>query len=129
MLEILVVSTVFQSELQKEREKERGETNVALELIAESVSRDLSAHTLLHESTKLALIVDLDQLLRPVGRVGNVELHLDGGCAVKTETRVECSLELQVSRLWEISLTDAKLIVGSGLTKTALAVLGVIGLA
>lgn len=39
---------------------------------------DFSSHALLHERTELALIVDLDQLLRPIGRVGDVELHLDG---------------------------------------------------
>jgi len=39
---------------------------------------DLGSHALLHEGTELALIVDLDQLLRPIGRVGDVELHLDG---------------------------------------------------
>lgn len=39
---------------------------------------DFGSHALLHERTELALIVDLDQLLRPIGRVGDVELHLDG---------------------------------------------------
>ena len=48
---------------------------------------DFGAHALLHEGTELALIVDLDNLLRPIGRVGDVELHLDGGCAVKTVAR------------------------------------------
>ena len=38
---------------------------------------DFGAHALLHEGTELALIVDLDDLLRPIGRVGDVELHLD----------------------------------------------------
>lgn len=42
---------------------------VALELITETIARDLSSHALLHEGTELALIVNLDQLLRPVGRV------------------------------------------------------------
>lgn len=39
---------------------------------------DFGAHALLHEGTELALIVHLDDLLRPIGRVGDVELHLDG---------------------------------------------------
>lgn len=39
---------------------------------------DFGAHALLQERTELALIVDLDQLLRPVGRVGDIQLHLDG---------------------------------------------------
>lgn len=38
---------------------------------------NFSSHALLHERTELALIVDLDDLLRPIGRVGDVELHLD----------------------------------------------------
>lgn len=50
-------------------------------------SADFGAHALLHERTELALIVDLDDFLRPIGRVGDVELHLDGGCAVKTVAR------------------------------------------
>lgn len=48
---------------------------------------DFGAHALLHEGAELALIIDLDNLLRPIGRVGDVELHLDGGCAVKTVAR------------------------------------------
>ena len=48
---------------------------------------DFGAHALLHEGAELALIFDLDDLLRPIGRVGDVELHLDGGCAVKTVAR------------------------------------------
>ena len=53
----------------------------------ETGDADFGAHALLHEGTELALIVDLDNLLRPIGRVGDVELHLDGGCAVKTVAR------------------------------------------
>lgn len=48
---------------------------------------DFGAHALLHEGTELALVVDLNDFLRPIGRVGDVELHLDGGCAVKTVAR------------------------------------------
>lgn len=55
------------------------------------------SHALLHEGAELTLIVDLDQLLRPIGRVGNVELHLDEGCAVKTEARVVDSRMLKSS--------------------------------
>ena len=51
--------------------------DVALELIAQAVARDFGAHSTLHEDAKLAVIVDLDQFLGPVGRVGDVELHLD----------------------------------------------------
>lgn len=38
---------------------------------------DFGAHALLHEGTELALIIDLDDFLRPIGGVGDVELHLD----------------------------------------------------
>jgi hypothetical protein len=41
-------------------------------------SADFGAHALLHEGTQLALIVNLDDFLGPIGRVGDVELHLDG---------------------------------------------------
>jgi hypothetical protein len=51
-------------------------------------SADFGAHALLHEGTELALIVDLDNFLGPIGRVGDVELHLDEGGAVKTVARV-----------------------------------------
>jgi hypothetical protein len=51
--------------------------DVALEFVAQAVGRDLLAHSSLHEDAELALIVNFDQLLRPVGRVGNVQLHRD----------------------------------------------------
>lgn len=54
--------------------------DVTLEFITEGVAGNFSSHALLHEGTKLALIVNLDDFLRPIGRVGDVELHLDG-CA------------------------------------------------
>lgn len=56
-------------------------------LLKNSGIADFGAHALLHEGAELALIVNLDDLLRPIGRVGNVELHLDGECAVKTVAR------------------------------------------
>ena len=40
---------------------------------------NFGSHALLQEGTELALIVDLDEFLRPIGRVGDVELHLDEG--------------------------------------------------
>jgi hypothetical protein len=43
--------------------------NVALELVADAVARDFLTHATVHEDTELALIFDLDQLLRAVGRV------------------------------------------------------------
>jgi hypothetical protein len=61
--------------------------NVCMLEFGETGMADFGAHALLHEGTELALIVDLDNLLRPIGRVGDVELHLDGGCAVKTVAR------------------------------------------
>jgi hypothetical protein len=53
--------------------------DVALELVADRVSRNLLSHATLHEDAELALIFDLDQLLGAIVGVGNVELHLDGG--------------------------------------------------
>lgn len=49
---------------------------------------DFGSHALLHEGTELALIVDLDDLLRPIGRVGDVELHLDGAARSRRRARV-----------------------------------------
>ena len=54
--------------------------NVALPLIANGFGRDLSAHALLVEVAELALVLDVDQLLGAIGRVGDVQLHLGGGC-------------------------------------------------
>ena len=53
--------------------------NVAFELGADAVARNFGAHSLVHEDTKFALIFNFDELLRAVGWVGYVELHLDGG--------------------------------------------------
>lgn len=61
--------------------------DVALELVANRVARNLLAHAVVHEDAHLALIFDIDQLLRPVGRVADVQLHLDGW-VVKTVPRV-----------------------------------------
>ena len=43
--------------------------DVALELVANAVSRHLGAHAAVHEDAKLALFFDLDKLLCPIGRV------------------------------------------------------------
>lgn len=51
--------------------------DVALEFLANTVTWDFLTHAAVHEDTELALIFDFDQLLRAVGRVGDVELHLD----------------------------------------------------
>lgn len=45
------------------------------EFITDAAQIDLGAHALLHQDTQLAVIFDFDELLRPVGRVGNVQLH------------------------------------------------------
>jgi hypothetical protein len=50
--------------------------DVALELIANGIAGNLSTHALLHEDTELALILNLDELLAAIGRVGDVQLHL-----------------------------------------------------
>ena len=35
-------------------------------------------YALLHENTELSLILDIDQLLRAIARVADVELHVGG---------------------------------------------------
>lgn len=52
--------------------------DVALELVTDGVAGNLSAHALLHEDGELALILNVDELLAAVGRVGDVQLHLAG---------------------------------------------------
>lgn len=61
---------------------------VTLELITEGVADNFGSHALLHEGTELALIVNLDDLLRPIGRVRDVELHLDGAARSRRRARV-----------------------------------------
>ena len=61
---------------------------------------DFGAHALLHEGAELALIIDLDDFLRPIGRVGDVELHLDGECAVKTVARSCRQVRLKGTDVW-----------------------------
>lgn len=51
--------------------------DVALELITNAVTWDLSAHPLVHKNTQLPLIFDLNKLLAAIGREGDVQLHLD----------------------------------------------------
>lgn len=53
--------------------------DVALELVADAVTRNLMSHATLHEDAELALVFNLDQLLGAIVGVRNVELHLDGG--------------------------------------------------
>jgi hypothetical protein len=72
----------------------------------ETGDADFGAHALLHEGTELALIVDLDNLLRPIGRVGDVELHLDGGCAVKTVARDCRQVRLKGSAVWIFRIAE-----------------------
>lgn len=43
--------------------------DVALELVADRVARDLGAHAAVHEDAQLALVIDLDQLLRAIAGV------------------------------------------------------------
>jgi len=52
--------------------------DVAFEFIADRVARNLLSHATLHEDAEFAVIFDFDQFLRAIGRVGDVELHLDG---------------------------------------------------
>ena len=52
--------------------------DVAFELGGDAVAHDLLAHALVHEAAEVAVVFDLDEVLGAVGRVGDVELHLDG---------------------------------------------------
>jgi len=52
--------------------------DIALEFVANSVTWDLCAHSLIHKYTQLSLIFNLNQLLAAIGREGDVQLHLDG---------------------------------------------------
>ena len=52
--------------------------DVALELVANGVAGDFLTHAAVHEDAELALILNIDELLRAVGRVGDVQLHLVG---------------------------------------------------
>jgi hypothetical protein len=76
--------------------------DVALKLVADAVARDLLAHTAVHEDAQLAVILDLDQLLRAIVGVGNVELHLDGGsrwaccCNVSSLSKVNSPTKLKL---------------------------------
>lgn len=42
--------------------------DVSLELVSDGVSWNLSAHSLVHEDTELALVFDIDELLTAIGR-------------------------------------------------------------
>jgi hypothetical protein len=44
--------------------------------------------------------------LRPIGRVGDVELHLDGGCAVKTVARDCRQVRLKGSAVWIFRIAE-----------------------
>ena len=57
--------------------------NIALELGADAVAGDFLAHAAVHEDAEFTLIFDFNELLGTIGRVGDVELHLDGGGLVK----------------------------------------------
>ena len=70
--------------------------DVALELVADAVARNLVSHAALHEDAELALVFDLDQLLGAIVGVGDVELHLDGGVEM---TVLCCNVSRLASRL------------------------------
>ena len=52
--------------------------DVAFEFGGDAVARDLLAHAFVHEAAEFAVVFDFDEFLGAIGRVGNVELHLDG---------------------------------------------------
>ena len=57
--------------------------HVAFEFGANAVAGDFVAHAAVHEDAEFALVFDFDELLGAIGRVGDIELHLDGGSVVK----------------------------------------------
>ena len=57
----------------------RDAEDVAFEFVTDAVGGDFGTHAAVHENAEFALIFDFDELLRAVGRVGDVQLHLDGG--------------------------------------------------
>lgn len=72
--------------------------DVAFEFGSDAVADDFLAHALFHEATESALIFDFDEFLGAVGRIGDVELHLDGGeVDVKMVFGVCCEVGL---RFW-----------------------------
>lgn len=89
--------------------------DVALELIADAVARNLLSHAALHEDAELALVFNLDQLLGAIVGVRDVELHLDGGVEM---TVCCCSLvdcrgsELEMPVLISFSLACVRANVG-----------------
>lgn len=98
---------------------------VALPFITKRVGRNFVAHALFHENTQLSVIVDFDHLLRPIGRVGDVELHLGAGCDVycqdKCESRQNTALDLEdVKLVGALKIVDPKSDCGKFLaTRTA----------
>ena len=58
--------------------------NVACEFGTHRVAGDFVAHAAIHEDAEFALVFDFDELLGAIGRVGDVELHLDGKCGSAT---------------------------------------------
>lgn len=57
----------------------RDAEDVALPLVAQALGGHLVAHALVHEDAQAALLVDLEDLLRAIRGVGDVQLHLGGG--------------------------------------------------
>ena len=70
--------------------------DVAFEFGTDAVAGDFGAHSLFHEDAEFALIFDFDDLLRPVGGIGDVELHLDGGTG-RQDGDVVSRLEIRVA--------------------------------
>jgi hypothetical protein len=81
--------------------------DVALELVADAVAGDFVTHTAVHEDAELALIFDLDQFLRAIVGVGDVELHLDavssrcaGCCNVSVVVEGRCLTLNTINFAW-----------------------------
>lgn len=93
-------------------------------------SADLGSHALLHERTEPAFIVDLYQLLRSIGRIGNIKFHLDGGArSRRSRGRVHKSRKSK-SSIWSFCGNFEVLArfpcVGGWLTSCTLTVIGML---
>lgn len=70
--------------------------DVAREFGSDAVAGHFLAHALFHEAAEFALVFDFDEFLGAIGRVGDVEFHLDGWGGLDVKMMVErcCECEL-----------------------------------
>jgi hypothetical protein len=69
--------------------------DVAFELVADAVTGNLLAHTAVHEDAQLAVVINLDELLRAILGIRNVQLH-DGGGAERGVSSAACEFRFEI---------------------------------